>query len=78
MVSRANAAEERDMDAISIEGISALEAALTRQQIDIAILNKARGAQEQQAEAVMQLLESAGLPEAHHHGEGAARLDVSI
>ncbi len=65
------------MDATSIEGISALQAALTRQQIDIAVLNKARDAQEQQAEAVMQLLESAAPPDVDLRGEEPARLDLT-
>jgi len=66
------------MNTIDTQGVGALQAALTRQQINIAVLNKAQDAQQAQADAALKLLDSAaqivsaGNPPGH-----APRLDVT-
>ena len=66
------------MDIGSVEDVSAIQAAITRQQIDMAVFKKTLDVSETQAQAAIELIESAAEITDQHQRHGNGHLDVKI
>lgn len=66
------------MDIGSIKDVSAIQAAITRQQIDMTVLKKTLDISKAQGQAAIELLESAAEITDQLQSHGNRRLDVKI
>jgi len=66
------------MDIGSVEDVSAFQAAITRQQIDMAVLKKTQEVSKAQAQAAIELLETAAVNTDHRSSQSSRHLDVKI
>ena len=66
------------MEIGSAANISALQAAVTRQKIDISLLRKAMDISKAQGEAVLELLEGAAEVANQQPNQGSRHIDVKI
>ena len=66
------------MDIGSVEDISAFQSAITRQQIDMAVLKKTLDVTKAQAQAAIELVETAAVNTDQPQRQGSRHLDVKI
>jgi len=66
------------MDVVSIENVSGFQAAITQQKIDIAVLKKTLDASKSQAEAALEMLQSAAEITDQHQSNSSSHIDLTI
>lgn len=66
------------MDIGSVEDVSAIQAAITREQIDMTVLKKALEVSKAQAQAAIELIESAAEITDQPQSHGNGHLDIKI
>ena len=68
----------KTMSTISVESVSGLQAAITRQQIDMTVFKKTLDTAKVQSEAVIELIENVVEITDQHQSHGNRHLDVKI